>query len=312
MASLAASRRRKSTSPNLSDRPPKHPRRRLKIISALVFAAALLGAIFVWNIGGVLVAPSNRPIGSPPANLRAEVVEFPSASGATLHGWLVAGQPGKGAVVLMHGVHANRLSLVARAEFLARAGYAVLLFDFQGHGESLGKTITFGFLESRDATAAVKLVREKFPGEKIGVIGISLGAAAALLAEPPLPVNALVLESSYPTIYQATENRMGLRFGFLGKLATPLLACQLKPRLGIGLDDLKPIQHAAKITVPKFFIAGTADRDTTLPESQALFAAAAEPKQCWWLDGAGHVDMHAFAKAEYERRVLEFLAKNLN
>jgi fermentation-respiration switch protein FrsA (DUF1100 family) len=84
------------------------------------------------------------------------------------------------------------------------------------------------------------------------------------------------------------------------------------PRLGIGLNDLKPIQHAAKITVPKFFIAGTADHDTTLPESQALFAAAAEPKQIWLVAGAGHVDMHAFAKAEYERRIVEFLAKNLN
>lgn len=286
--------------------------RRWKIFGALFFAAAILGAIFVWSMGSILVASSNRPIGNPPPNLHAQSVEFPSASGATIHGWLVAGQPGKGVVVLMHGVHANRLSLVARAEFLARAGYSVLLFDFQGHGESMAKTITFGFLESRDATAAVDFVREKLPGEKSGVIGVSLGGAAALLAEPPLPVSALVLESSFPTIYQATEDRMAMRFGFLGRLATPLLTCQLKPRLGIGLADLKPIQHAAKITVPKFFIAGTADRDTTLPESQALFAAAAEPKQLWLLDGAAHVDMHAFAKAEYEKRVLDFLAANLN
>lgn len=286
--------------------------RRLKIFGALFVAAFILGVIFVWNMGSVLVAPANRPIGNPPADLHAQSVEFPSASGATIHGWLVAGQPGKGVVILMHGIHANRLSLVARAEFLSRAGYSVLLFDFQGHGESIGTNITFGFLESRDATAAVNFVRQKFPGEKTGVIGVSLGAAAALLAEPPLPVSALVLESSYPTIYQATENRMALRFGFLGKLATPLLICQLKPRLGIGVDDLKPIQHAGKITVPKFFIAGTADRDTTLAESQALFAAAAEPKQLWLVEGAAHVDMHAFAKAEYETRLLAFLAASLN
>lgn len=296
----------------MSDQPPKHRSRRLKILAALFFAAAILGTIFVWNIGGVLVAPANHPIGNPPANLHAQSVEFSSASGAMIHGWLVAGQPGKGVLVLMHGVHANRLSLVARAEFLSRAGYSVLLFDFQGHGESIGKTITFGFLESRDATAAVDFVREKFPGEKIGVIGVSLGAASALLAEPMLPVNAMVLESSYPTIYHATENRMVMRFGLLGKLATPLLTCQLKLRLGVGLDDLKPIRHVGKISVPKFFIAGTADRDTTLPESQALFNAAAEPKQFWLMDGAAHVDMHAFAKAEYERPVLEFFTKSLN
>jgi len=43
-----------------------------------------------------------------------------------------------------------------------------------------------------------------------------------------------------------------------------------------------------------------------------LFDAAAEPKQLWFVDGAAHVGMLAFAKAEYEKRILDFLAKNLN
>jgi len=38
--------------------------------------------------------------------------------------------------------------------------------------------------------------------------------AAALLAEPPLPVSAMVLESCYPMIYQATDDRMKMRFEF--------------------------------------------------------------------------------------------------
>ena len=285
--------------------------RRWKIFGALLVASFILGVIFVWNIGSVLVSSANQPIGNPPDNLPAKNVEFPSASGATIHGWFVPGEPGRGAVILLHGVHANRRAMLGRAEFLSRVGYAVLLFDFQGHGESLGTNITFGFLESRDATAAVEWLGKKIPGEKIGVIGVSLGAASALLAEPPLPVNALVLESSFPTIYLATEDRMMERFGFLGRLATPLLTCQLKPRLGISPADLQPIEHAQKITTPKFFIAGTTDQLTTIEESKTMFAAAAEPKQCWWLAGAAHVDMHAFARAEYERRVGEFLAANL-
>lgn len=285
--------------------------RRWKILGALFLAGIILGVLFVWNMGAVLVAPSNHPIGNPPAGLHVQDVEFASASGATIHGWFVAGEPGQGAVVLMHGIHADRTTLVARAEFLAHTGYSVLLFDFQGHGESQGKQITFGFLESRDATAAVKFIREKLPGEKVGVIGISMGAAAALLANPPLPVQAMVLESSYPTLYQATEDRLAIRFGWLGRLATPLLTCQLKPRLGISLDDLKPLECARNISTPKFFLAGTADRDTTLAEAKSLFAAAAEPKQAWWVDGAAHVDLHQFAKSEYEQRVRAFLESHL-
>ena len=77
--------------------------RRWKILGALFLTLFLLGSFLVWNIGSVLMAPANHPIGAPPASLHAEPVEFPSASGAQLHGWRIAGQPGKGVVVLLTG-----------------------------------------------------------------------------------------------------------------------------------------------------------------------------------------------------------------
>lgn len=212
----------------------------------------------------------------------------------------------------MHGIRANRLQLLDHARFLFHAGYSVLLFDFQAHGESIGRHITAGYLESRDATAAVDFVNQKFPGEKVCVNGFSMGGAAAVLADPPLQVNAMILESVYPTIEQAITDRLEIRFGWLGKLGAPFLTWQLKPRLGVGCDDLCPIRQVGKITAPKLFIAGTADRDTLAQESKDMFAAAAEPKQFWLVDGAAHVDMNDFAKDEYQKRILEFLTRNLN
>jgi alpha-beta hydrolase superfamily lysophospholipase len=285
--------------------------RRWKLIGVILLAVTLLGVAGVWFKGSRLVAPANHAIGAAPADLHAENVEFPSASGSRIHGWFIPGEPGWGALILMHGVHADRTTLVARARFLSQAGYSVLLFDFQGHGESPGKYISFGHLESRDATAAVGFLRHRLPGERLGVIGISMGAAAALLADPPLPADALVLESCYPTIYLATQDRLTERFGWLGKVATPLLTGQLKPRLGIDPADLEPLAHARNNSVPKFFLAGTTDLDTTIAEAQALFAAAAEPKQSWWLEGARHEDLHAFGGREYEERVLAFLDQYL-
>jgi alpha-beta hydrolase superfamily lysophospholipase len=285
---------------------------KLKIVAVFFSIAALAFTLFVWHEGNVLIAPSNCKIGEPPADLPAQSVQFPSDSGAMLHGWLVTGKPDKGVVILMHGIRANRLQLMDHAELLFHAGYSVLLFDFQAHGESIGKHITAGYLESRDATAAVNFVRQKFPGRKICADGFSMGGAAAVLAKPPLQVNAMILQSVYPTIYQAITDRLEGRFGWFGKFGTPFLTCQLKPRLGFGVDDLCPIRQVSKITAPKFFIAGTADRDTRLGESQALFDAAAEPKQFWLVDGAAHVDMLGFSKEEYKNRVLDFLEKNLN
>jgi len=201
--------------------------------------------------------------------------------------------------------------MLDRARFLSRAGYSVLLFDFQAHGESTGENITFGFLESKDAQAAVSFLRSTAPGEKIGVIGVSMGGAATLLSDPPLDVNAAVLEMVYPSINQAISNRLTMRVGRWSSLFTPLLSWQLKPRLGIGTNDLRPIDHVGRFTAPKLFIVGAADRHTTLSESQQLFSAAGEPKELWVVPGAQHVDLYPLAKEEYERHVLGFFGRYL-
>src|SRR5688500_12469407 len=146
--------------------------------------------------------------------------------------------------------------MVDRARFLSRAGFAVLLFDFQAHGESSGEHITFGYLESRDAQAAVEFLRTNAQGERIGVIGESMGGAATLLASPALDADAMILEMVYPTINQAVRNRLTRRLGGWAGILTPLLTWQLEPRLGIDADALRPIDKVGAIRVPKLFIVG--------------------------------------------------------
>ncbi len=198
-------------------------------------------------------------------------------------------------IVLLHGVRGNRLQMVDRARFLHRAGYSALLFDSRAHGESGGDAITFGHLESEDARSAVTLARTLAPGEPVGAIGVSLGGAAILLANPPLDVDAMVLESVYPSIDRAIANRLRWRAGFLTPLFAPMLESMIPVRLGFRASELRPIVHVGKLTPAKFFLFGTADRDTTIEESMELFNAAAEPKQMWTVEGAAHVDLCSFA-----------------
>jgi pimeloyl-ACP methyl ester carboxylesterase len=276
----------------------------------LAYAVLILGLVASWIEGGSLCSPANHPVALP-KDLAVEPVSFPSASGSTISAWLVPGLTNRGVVILQHGVRADKASLVGRAKILARAGYTVLLFDFQAHGESRGEVITFGYLESRDSQAAVDYVQKHFPGRPVGVIGVSLGAAAAVLADPPLEVQAMVLEMMYPTIEEATKDRIEMRLGPPGRIISPLLTAQIPRRAGCEPKDLRPINQVAHIQVPKLFIAGTADRDTKFSEAQALFAAAAGPKQFFPVEGAAHVDLCDFAPGEYEKTVLEFLDKNL-
>ncbi len=270
-----------------------------------------MGAASLWVAGERLSAPLQRDVGHPPADLGARSVEFQSASGAVIHGWLASGRPGDGAILLLHGVRGDRRDMLARATLLHAAGYAVLLIDLQGHGASNGKHITFGYLESRDVSAALTLLEKELPHERIGVIGASMGAAAFVLARDRPTVSAVVLESMYPTIDQALADRLRLHLGSLGPPLAPLLEMLLRPQLGITAADLRPIDRMSGLEAPVFVIAGTRDDHTTPQETRSIFAAAVHPKQLWWVQGAAHVDLYDFAGKEYASRILEYFAKYL-
>jgi fermentation-respiration switch protein FrsA (DUF1100 family) len=53
------------------------------------------------------------------------------------------------------------------------------------------------------------------------------------------------------------------------------------------------------------------DRHTTLAETKRIFESANEPKELWVVEGAAHVDLHAFEPDVYQKRISAFLAKYL-
>ena len=264
----------------------------------------------------LLARPARSIVGNAPASLgiEARTVNFPSKSGSVIRGWFAPGRPGGGAVLLLHGMGGNRASMLTRAGFLHRAGFAILAPDFQAHGESPGKHITFGELESFDAEAALAFLRNAAPGERVGIIGVSMGGAAALVGSKPLAADALVLESVYPTFKDAVADRLHTwlgPFGFLGTAVTPLLIDVVAPQIGVNPSRLRPIDVIAEVKQPLLVIAGTEDHYTKLDESRALFARATSEKELWEVSGAGHEDLHDYAPLEYERRVGDFLMAHL-
>ena len=285
-------------------------------VLAGVGAACLCGLVLAAGLW--LAAPAHAVVGPPPSQLPGFAeVQIPSGSGATLSGWwTAAAQPGAGVVVLMHGVHADRRSMVRRASVLAQHGFGVLLFDLQAHGESTGRHITFGHLEALDALAAVAFVHAHAPGERVGAIGVSLGGAAAVLGPQSLPVQALVLESVYSDIDAALSNRLLQHLGrVIGPVATPVLSrafeLLLPPILGVTPAGLRPLSAMATVAAPVLIASGTVDELTTIYEAEALFARAPQPKRFWPVAGAGHVDLEHYDPEAYWRTVLPFLTKYL-
>jgi fermentation-respiration switch protein FrsA (DUF1100 family) len=216
--------------------------------------------------------------------------------------------------LLLHPLRGNRDAMVTRARFLYRAGYTVLLVDLPAHGESGGDRITFGARESDGARAALSYLRRAASGERVGVLGASLGGASLLLGTGEPVANgaeAVVLEAVYPTIGEAVADRLRIRLGALGPALASLLTVQLRPQIGVGAGELRPIDRVRQLRVPLLVVAGEADRHTTLAESERLFAAAPGPKALWVVPGAPHGDLYASAPAEYERRILAFFGAYL-
>jgi pimeloyl-ACP methyl ester carboxylesterase len=200
-----------------------------RIVKTLLFLAtiAIFGLAGLWFVGSQLISPAQAIIGPPPSDLPAQAVVFPDAAGESIHGWFVAGTKGQGAVLLLHGVRADRRAMINRARFLRAAGYAVLLIDFQGSGESPGKAITFGYREAADVKASLRYLRQRLPGERVGIIGTSMGGAATILAEPDVDADAVVLEQVVSHDSTGNRRQAGDPSGTRGTVARPHPASNL-------------------------------------------------------------------------------------
>ncbi len=278
-------------------------------LSTIVIFVIFVGAVY-W-VGDILTKPHRVVTGSPPKDLDSRVLTFRSGTGATLSGWFFPGFSGRGAILLLHPIRSNKRDMLPRARFLIHEGYSVLLVDLQAHGESSGERITFGYREAKDIEAATEKLKNLAPGEKIGAIGISLGAASLLFSDKHSSYSAIVFESLYSTIDEAVTNRLQSLLGLPGSLLTPVLLSQLKWQIGVPPDSLRPIDLVPQLQVPVLLVHGTEDRHTTLLEAEQLYAAIPEPKAFYKVRGAAHVDLHKYAGNKYEQRIVTFFANHL-
>lgn len=87
-------------------------------------------------------------------------------------------------VVLCHGLSADNAMTSALARRLAKAGYAVIAPDFRGHGENrnpLGPTAdVLGLREDIDAALLYARTQPRFDGQRVALVGHSMGAHAVL------------------------------------------------------------------------------------------------------------------------------------
>jgi len=280
------------------------------IFSFIIFVILSLIAILV--VGKILAMPAHRTISTPTTDFNAEKVSITRRNQPPIAGWFLKNELSQPGILLLHKLRSSRLGMIDRAKFLHKSGYNVLLIDFQGHGETFGKHITFGYLESFDAHSAFNYLKNRLVNQPIGVIGVSLGGVAALIGKEPIPAEAIILESVFSTIDQAVKNRLVMRFGTYGQYFSPLLTWQIDSLLGFPAKTISPIDGISKVKSAVFIMSGSEDRRALLQETHSLYENANQPKMLWIVEGATHQNLHQYSTQAYEEKVLRFFDQHLN
>ncbi len=251
----------------------------------------------------------------PPEGL-AEEVTFPSAGDALrISGWFFATAEARPApaVILCHGIWTGRRECLPLALRFRAAGYNVLTFDFRAHGLSDGRFTSVGHHETNDVLGAVEFVkgRPEVNPEQIGVVGFSMGAAAAIQAAARnRDIAALVADSAYATFLDAARYSFRLVTRVPHFPIAPMAMRWAKWMVHVDANQLRPIDVIGQIAPRPVFIAH-GDRDEIVPVRHAhtLFKAAGEPKELWIEPGAHHVGARDVDTDGYFARIERFMSE---
>jgi uncharacterized protein len=286
----------------------------LACVAVLVLMGAALLTLLVW-IGSERGIHPRRPgwQGAPPEpDLPVEPVGFCSQDGTRLAGWFVPGDR-SGVVVLAHGYGSDRRELLPHAAFLYRAGYSLLLFDFRSSGQSEGRAVTIGALERLDLLGAVAYVRGRVDVGRspIAVLGISLGAAVALLAAADSPaIAAVIAECPFTNLHSALARSFHYFTGLPAFPFAPLTVWLCERRLGIRARDVRPESAITRLgRRPVLLIHGLADTLIDPSNSRVLYERAGPASELWLVEAAAHARAYERSPDDYRARVLAFLER---
>jgi fermentation-respiration switch protein FrsA (DUF1100 family) len=224
--------------------------------------------------------------------------------GVKLSAWYTP--PKNGAVILVAHDYADKRP-EDFYELFAGHGYGVIAWDFRAHGKSEGKFSSLGYYEVLDVKAALDFVRAQPGITHIGAWGGSMGAVTMIRAAARYPaIEALVADSPFVTL----EEEMDLRVPF--PIMRSLIRLFAEQETGVDPALVRPVDDIGQISPrPVFLIQGMGDGMVPLNSAQRLYDAAGEPRQLWVEEDVPHLNMYAYYKERYTKRVIKFFDEDL-
>jgi len=293
------------------------------IRNVILILAALTGAFFFlfvpWFLarigtGGRFHYPDPNDGKTPKSyGMDFKWVEFPSNDDVTLKGWYVpATGKARGTIVYCHGLNRTRIEMLPMAAFGHQLGYDGLLFDFRHQGSSGGQLTTLGYQERWDVIAAVRYaLYQQRAARPVILWGVSMGAAAALLAAAESPeVAAVISDSSFESLRATVEHHWRLFFRLPSFPFANEMVFWIAWRGGFHASDFDLASAVTRIgDRPILFVALQDDRRMPPSIARDLYAHAASPhKALLILPGHRHGEGFNQAREQYESAVRQFLS----
>lgn len=282
--------------------------KRLLISTIAIFGGVylVLSAYFYTRQNDFIFFPQ-REIMSTPQDDGCEYadVRIPVA-GQQMHAWWLpaskddALKVGGRTLLYAHGNGGNVGANSEHACRLNRMGFAVLIFDYRGYGESdpppNGKLSERTIYADGEAAWQFLISAKQTPPKSIILYGHSLGGAVAIeLAKRHPDAGGVIVESTFTSLLDIADNDALFRFFPVALMLDLKMANEDKLR---------------EIRMPVLVIHGAADSLIPAVMAERLYAAAASEngrKQIFIAPQADHGDVAATAGTEYGRRIAGFL-----
>lgn len=237
-------------------------------------------------------------------------VLIPSPFGYNLKA--VAAEPHKNNryIIISHGVTENKMNSIKYMNLFLERGFNAVIYDHRRHGESGGKTTSYGHYEKFDLKAIVDWLKaEKGPDIQIGIHGESMGAATMLLYAGMLEDGAdfYIADCPFSDFKEQLAYRLKTEMKLPAKLFLPVADLFLRMREKYSIADVSPISVIENIKKPILFIHSEKD-DFILPTmSEALYEKKQGPKKLYLAANGIHAQSFNENREDYEKVIDEFL-----
>lgn len=260
-----------------------------KLIKNILISLSVIVTISSCSTSAFFYAPEKKFAYYPDTSIyKVEEINFKTGNGKILNGWFLKPKTAeiKATILQLHGNGGNISYQYQFAEPLVKAGYQVMVFDYEGYGKSSGSASQEKVLD--DATCALKYIRQRedVKNSKLILFGQSLGGhlSCVVAAQNNNLINALVVEGAF-----TGHERMAI---FVGKeLGAPKWLTKM-----LVQSKYDAIEYIDKVTVPKLIIHSSEDATCPFFMGKELYEKASGIKEFWEIKG-GHLQAsHLYAK----------------